>query len=95
MAQTFTDMPLELLREYRPELVEPDGLDAFGTDTLGAARAAARPATLTPVDGPVRALSIQDPRERPADKQQQADEKHARFTDKESDFFTLLRRDLT
>ncbi|OJF12044.1 ATP-dependent RNA helicase HrpA [Couchioplanes caeruleus] len=36
------------------------------------------------------ALSIQDPRERPADRQQQADEKHARFTDKESDFFTYL-----
>ncbi len=36
------------------------------------------------------ALSIQDPRERPNDKQQQADEKHGRFTDKESDFFTLL-----
>ncbi|MEV6350359.1 ATP-dependent RNA helicase HrpA [Actinoplanes sp. NPDC051851] len=36
------------------------------------------------------ALSIQDPRERPADRQQQADEKHARFTDKESDFFTFL-----
>ncbi|WP_285549579.1 ATP-dependent RNA helicase HrpA [Actinoplanes regularis] len=36
------------------------------------------------------ALSIQDPRERPADKQQQADEKHARFTDKESDFFSYL-----
>jgi len=36
------------------------------------------------------ALSIQDPRERPADKQQQADEKHGRFTDKESDFFTYL-----
>jgi ATP-dependent helicase HrpA len=36
------------------------------------------------------ALSIQDPRERPADKQQQADEKHARFADKESDFFSYL-----
>jgi len=36
------------------------------------------------------ALSIQDPRERPADRQQQADEKHARFTDKESDFFSYL-----
>ncbi|MET0424218.1 MAG: ATP-dependent RNA helicase HrpA, partial [Actinoplanes sp.] len=34
------------------------------------------------------ALSIQDPRERPVDKQQQADEKHARFVDKESDFFS-------
>ncbi|GAA2877047.1 ATP-dependent helicase [Actinoplanes cyaneus] len=36
------------------------------------------------------ALSIQDPRERPAEKQQQADEKHSRFVDKESDFFTYL-----
>ncbi|HEY9522892.1 MAG TPA: ATP-dependent RNA helicase HrpA [Thermopolyspora sp.] len=37
------------------------------------------------------ALSIQDPRERPSDKQQAADEKHARFSDKESDFLTYLR----
>ncbi|WP_157246178.1 ATP-dependent RNA helicase HrpA [Nonomuraea typhae] len=36
------------------------------------------------------ALSIQDPRERPADKQQQADEKHRRFADPESDFLTYL-----
>ncbi|MEV4544164.1 ATP-dependent RNA helicase HrpA [Micromonospora echinaurantiaca] len=36
------------------------------------------------------ALSIQDPRERPADKQAQADQAHARFTDRESDFVTLL-----
>ncbi len=38
------------------------------------------------------ALSIQDPRERPADKQQAADQKHARFVDKdaESDFLTYL-----
>ncbi|WP_184616789.1 ATP-dependent RNA helicase HrpA [Sphaerisporangium krabiense] len=37
------------------------------------------------------ALSIQDPRERPADKQAQADQKHARFADKESDFLTFLK----
>ncbi|MGK5500839.1 ATP-dependent RNA helicase HrpA, partial [Streptomyces sp. URMC 125] len=36
------------------------------------------------------ALSIQDPRERPADKQQQADQQHARFRDETSDFITLL-----
>lgn len=36
------------------------------------------------------ALSIQDPRERPADRQAQADQAHARFTDKESDFSALL-----
>ena len=36
------------------------------------------------------ALSIQDPRERPSDKQQASDEKHRRFYDKESDFQTLV-----
>ena len=38
----------------------------------------------------VAALSIQDPRERPLEKRQQADEKHARFTDVTSDFLSLL-----
>lgn len=36
------------------------------------------------------ALSIQDPRERPADRQSQADQSHARFTDPRSDFMGLL-----
>jgi ATP-dependent helicase HrpA len=36
------------------------------------------------------ALSIQDPRERPQDKQQQASQAHARFADKESDFLAYL-----
>jgi ATP-dependent helicase HrpA len=36
------------------------------------------------------ALSIQDPRERPLDKQAQADQQHARFTDKDSDFTAFL-----
>ncbi|MGH3978419.1 MAG: ATP-dependent RNA helicase HrpA [Pseudonocardiaceae bacterium] len=36
------------------------------------------------------ALSIQDPRERPADSQQAADEKHARFADPGSDFLAYL-----
>jgi ATP-dependent helicase HrpA len=36
------------------------------------------------------ALSIQDPRERPVEAQQQADEKHRRFADEGSDFVTLL-----
>ncbi|MDQ1124318.1 acetylxylan esterase [Microbacterium trichothecenolyticum] len=60
MAQTFTDMPLELLREYRPALPVPDGLDAFWQATLAEAREVARPITLTPVDAPVRALSVHD-----------------------------------
>ncbi len=36
------------------------------------------------------ALSIQDPRERPAERQQAADERHARFADKSSDFLAYL-----
>lgn len=36
-------------------------------------------------------LEIQDPRERPHEKQQQADERHAQFLDKESDFVSLLK----
>jgi ATP-dependent helicase HrpA len=35
------------------------------------------------------ALSIQDPRERPVDKEAQADQSHARFKDERSDFATL------
>ena len=38
----------------------------------------------------VAALSIQDPRERPHEKQQAADEKHNRFKNKQSDFIGLL-----
>ncbi|SHL19307.1 ATP-dependent helicase HrpA [Pseudonocardia thermophila] len=36
------------------------------------------------------ALSVQDPRERPADQRQAADEKHVRFADPNSDFMALL-----
>lgn len=36
-------------------------------------------------------LEIQDPRERPAEKQQAADEQHAKFSDPQSDFMSLLK----
>ena len=36
------------------------------------------------------ALAIQDPRERPIEKQQAADEQHAKFTDDDSDFMVFL-----
>ncbi|MCB1920917.1 MAG: ATP-dependent RNA helicase HrpA [Candidatus Competibacteraceae bacterium] len=39
----------------------------------------------------VAALAIQDPRERPLEKQQAADEKHRRFRDEHSDFLALLK----
>jgi ATP-dependent helicase HrpA len=38
----------------------------------------------------VSALAVQDPRDRPMDKQQAADEKHAAFRDKDSDFVFYL-----
>ncbi|GAB1263312.1 ATP-dependent RNA helicase HrpA [Aurantivibrio infirmus] len=38
----------------------------------------------------VSALTIQDPRDRPADKQQAADEKHRRFAEKGSDFLAYI-----
>ena len=60
MAVTFTDMPLDLLRAYRPALVEPDGLDAFWAETLDAARTAAGLTRLVPVEAPVRTLSVSD-----------------------------------
>jgi ATP-dependent helicase HrpA len=37
------------------------------------------------------ALELQDPRERPHDKQQQADERHEQFLDEESDFLSYLK----
>jgi ATP-dependent helicase HrpA len=37
------------------------------------------------------ALSVQDPRERPADRQQAADEKHRRFNHEKSDFMAFLQ----
>lgn len=38
----------------------------------------------------VSAMAVQDPRERPADKQQAADEKHRRFRDEHSDFIAYI-----
>ncbi len=46
---------------------------------------------LSEVEVIAAALSIQDPRERPVDKEQQADQKHARFVDEESDFLGWLK----
>ena len=39
----------------------------------------------------VSALTLQDPRERPLDKQQASDERHSRFKDEESDFLGFLK----
>ncbi|WP_262964021.1 ATP-dependent RNA helicase HrpA [Methylobacter psychrophilus] len=52
--------------------------------------AAAHEHCLTEVAIIVSALSVQDPREKPADKMQQADTKHVAFRHPESDFLTVL-----
>ncbi|MFI3136218.1 MAG: ATP-dependent RNA helicase HrpA [Methylococcaceae bacterium] len=52
--------------------------------------AAAHEHCLTEVAIIVSALSVQDPREKPADKMAQADQKHAAFRHPESDFLTIL-----
>ena len=52
--------------------------------------AAARQRCLTEMLVIASFLETQDPRERPADMQSQADEKHALFADKRSDFITVL-----
>jgi ATP-dependent helicase HrpA len=39
----------------------------------------------------VAAMSVPDPRDRPADKSTQADQKHARWRDEQSDFISLLK----
>jgi ATP-dependent helicase HrpA len=52
--------------------------------------AAARQRCLTEMLVIAAFLETQDPRERPADMQQQADEKHALFADRQSDFVTVL-----
>lgn len=51
---------------------------------------AARTNSLTEVLIIVCALSAQDPRERPHDKQQKADEKHRVYQDKDSDFISFV-----
>ncbi|QSA99042.1 ATP-dependent RNA helicase HrpA [Methylococcus sp. EFPC2] len=47
--------------------------------------------SLTEVAIIVSALSLQDPRERPSDKAQAADQKHAPFKDENSDFLSYLK----
>ncbi|MFM8332054.1 MAG: ATP-dependent RNA helicase HrpA, partial [Candidatus Methylumidiphilus sp.] len=53
--------------------------------------AASEENSLTEVAIIVSALSLQDPRDRPTDKAQAADQKHARFKDENSDFLSYLK----
>lgn len=102
----FVEPPEDkMIRDGKNALFEVDALDKQGrlTDTgrqlakiptdpklARMLLAAAELASLTEVSIIVSALSIQDPREKPADKLPQADAKHAQFKADESDFLTLL-----
>ena len=56
----FTDFPLESLRNYRPDVLEPADFDAFWQNTLEESRAADRGFTLTPAETSVNILLIED-----------------------------------
>lgn len=60
----LTDMPLAELRNYRPDVPEPEDLDGFWSKTLAAARAAAtQPARYTLVeDSPLKSVEVYDAR---------------------------------
>lgn len=56
------DLPAEQLRDYRPEVAEPDDFDAFWQRTLAESRALAQPPQLTRIDSPLRAVEVWDAR---------------------------------
>ncbi|MEN3310586.1 MAG: cephalosporin-C deacetylase [Micromonosporaceae bacterium] len=56
----LTDWPLERLREYRPERVEPSDFNEFWRGTLDAARAAAAPARFRPYDAGLATVEVYD-----------------------------------
>jgi ATP-dependent helicase HrpA len=102
----FVESPdIKMIRDGKNSLHEVNALDKSGKLTDTGRRLAKLPTDpklarmlleadkqhcLTEVAIIVSALSIQDPREKPADKMQQADTKHTAFRVDDSDFLTLL-----
>ncbi len=56
----LTDLTLDELRTFRPDVAEPDDFDAFWRRTLDEARAQAAPPTLDAADSPITQLVIED-----------------------------------
>ena len=56
----FTDLPLEQLRTYRPEVPEPDDFDDFWTATLAEARGFDLAPTLEPVENRLALVDTYD-----------------------------------
>jgi cephalosporin-C deacetylase len=59
-AMALTDMPLDELREFRPEVGEPADFDDFWSRTLEQARHATGGVRLQPVPGPITAVVVED-----------------------------------
>src|SRR5690606_14602277 len=60
LAGVITDLPLEQLRTYRPEVAEPADFDEFWARTIAEARAAGGAAESVPADTPVTAVRVED-----------------------------------
>lgn len=60
VAVPFTDLTLDDLRTYRPDLPEPADLDAFWSTTIAEARAAGGGFDLSPADTPITELIVED-----------------------------------
>ncbi len=54
------DLPLDQLRTYRPERIEPPDFDAFWAETLAGSRDAAAPPTFVPVASALRTVVVFD-----------------------------------
>jgi cephalosporin-C deacetylase len=54
------DLPLDQLREYRPDRHEPADFDAFWRETLDGSRERGRPPVFDPVETPLRTIAVFD-----------------------------------
>lgn len=56
----LTDLPLDQLRDFRPEVAEPADFDRFWLDTLTEARTVGGDVELAPATTPIRELIVED-----------------------------------
>ncbi|MGM1017470.1 MAG: acetylxylan esterase [Actinomycetota bacterium] len=57
---SLTDLPLEELRRFLPDVAEPDDFDAFWRDTLAEARAIGGELSVVPATTPISELIVED-----------------------------------
>jgi cephalosporin-C deacetylase len=55
-----TDLPIDLLRSYTPDVLEPEDFDDFWTTTLTTSRQTDTGFTLTPATTPITGITIED-----------------------------------